>query len=132
MEKTRQDLKVTFQNFRACRLTKDQVFRLWKCAVKDDDRLVDAVIGNLYEQMIAFDLARAEIVMQLIIDRDETAAPTFRGLLQDIASDPFPTNGRSPPQVPFATQDFQGAGVPQELIRPIISMNKSHDPDVNA
>jgi hypothetical protein len=131
-EKTRQDLKVTFQKFRACRLTKDQVFRLWKCAVKDDDRLVDAVIGNLYEQMIAFDLARAEIVMQLIIDRDETAAPTFRDLLRDIASDPLPTNGRSRPHVPFATQDFQAAGVPRELIRPIINMNESNDPDVNA
>src|ERR1700731_3827843 len=37
--------------------------------------------------MIAFDLARAESVMQLIIDRDEAAALTFRDLLQEIATD---------------------------------------------
>ena len=78
-EEAPQNLYVALQNFRARRLTKDEVFRLWKCAVKDDDRLVDAVIGNLYEQMIAFDLARAKIVMRLTIDRHEAAAPTFRG-----------------------------------------------------
>jgi hypothetical protein len=126
-----QNLNVALQNFRACRLTKDQVFRLWKCAVKDDDKLVDAVIGNLYEQMIAFDLARAEIVMQLIIDRNEAAAPTFRGLLQDIANNRLP-NGQSRSPTPFATQHFQQPGVPRELVRPIISMNKLNDPDVNA
>jgi hypothetical protein len=131
-EKTPQNLKVALQNFRACRLTKDQVFCLWKCAVKDDDRLVDAVIGNLYEQMIAFDLARAEIVMQLIINRDVAAAPTFRGLLQDMAGNRLPTNGQSRSWVPIATQHFQEPGVPRELVRPIISMNKMNDPDVNA
>jgi hypothetical protein len=65
------------------------------CAVKDDNKLVDAVIEKLYEEMIAFDHARAEAVMQLIIDRDEAAAPTFRGLLQDLASNNVPKNGQS-------------------------------------
>jgi hypothetical protein len=129
-EKTRQSLKVALQSVQTSRLTKDQVFRLWKCAVKDDDKLVDAVIEKLYEQIIAFDLARAEIVMKLIIDRDEAAAPTFRGLLQDLASHCLPTNGQSRPRGPFATQ--QELGVPRELIRPIININKTSDPDVNA
>ena len=52
-ERTPQDLEVILRSLRGCRLTKDQVFRLWKCAVKDDDKLVDAVIEKLYEEMIA-------------------------------------------------------------------------------
>jgi hypothetical protein len=27
--------------------TKEQIFQLWKCAIKDDDRLLDAVIQNI-------------------------------------------------------------------------------------
>ena len=60
-------------NVRRFRLTKEQVFRLWKCAVKDNDKLVDAAIEKLYEEMIAFDPARAESVVQLTINRDDTA-----------------------------------------------------------
>ena len=40
-ERTPQGLNVMLQSVRECRLTKNQVFRLWKCAVKDDDKLVD-------------------------------------------------------------------------------------------
>jgi hypothetical protein len=47
-ERTPQSLNVILQSVRECRLTKNQVFRLWKCAVKDDDKLVDAVIEKLY------------------------------------------------------------------------------------
>ena len=106
-ERTPQGLNVILQSARECRLTKDQVFRLWKCAVKDDDKLIDAVIEKLYEEMVAFDLARAETVMQLIIDRDEAAASTFRGLLQDIATSDLPKTGQSRYQ--GATQHLSGA-----------------------
>ena len=94
-ERTPQSLNVMLQSVRECRLTQNQVFRLWKCAVKDDDKLVDAVIEKLYEEMIAFDIARAETVMQLIIDRDEAALPTFRDLLQDmtLSGDASATSG---------------------------------------
>jgi hypothetical protein len=117
-----ENVNVILQSVRQCRLTKEQVFRLWKCAVKDDDKLVDSVIEKLYEEMIAFDLARTESVMQLIIDRDEAAELTFRGLLQDIA-----TSG-----LPKAGQSRRRGYDPRELIRPIISINKTNDPDVNA
>ena len=129
-EGTPEGLNVILQSTRECRLTKDQVFRLWKCAVKDDDKLVDAVIEKFYEEMVAFDLARAETVMQLIIDRDEAAAPNFRSLLQDIATSDLPKTGQSRYQ--GATQHLRELGVPRELIRPIISINKTSDPDVNA
>jgi hypothetical protein len=143
-ERTPQNLNVILQGVRGCRLTKDQVFRLWKCAVKDDDKLVDAVIEKLYEEMVVFDFARAETVMQLIIDRDEAATPTFRGLLQDIATSGLPKAGRSPghgygaPPAMCATpslsamQQMHELGVPRDLIRPIISINKANDSDVNA
>ena len=131
-ERTPQGLNVMLQSVRECRLTKNQVFRLWKCAVKDDDKLVDAVIEKLYEEMIAFDLARAETVMQLIIDRDEAAVPTFRDLLQDIATSDLPKTDQSRCHGASPTPHLQELGVPRELIRPIISINKTSDPDVNA
>ena len=65
-------------------LTKEQIFQLWKCAIKDDDRLLDAVIQKLYDTIIAFDFERAENVIRLIIDRDEAAEHNLRGMLQDI------------------------------------------------
>ena len=65
-------------------LTKEQVYQLWKCAIKDDDRLVDALIQKFYDTMIAFDPKRAEIVIRLIVDRHEAAEPTFHRLLRDI------------------------------------------------
>ena len=128
-ERTPQGLNVMLQSVRECRLTKNQVFRLWKCAVKDDDKLVDAVIEKLYEEMIAFDLARAETVMQLIIDRDEAAVPTFRDLLQGIATSDLPKTDQSRCHGASATQHLQELGVPRELIRQIISINKTSDPD---
>jgi hypothetical protein len=131
-ERTPQGLNVILQSARECRLTKDQVFRLWKCAVKDDDKLIDAVIEKLYEEMVAFDLARAETVMQLIIDRDEAAAPNFRGLLQELATSDLPKTGQSRYQGASPTLHSQELGVPRELIRPIISINKTSEPDVNA
>ena len=94
-ERTPHSLNVMLQSVGKCRLTKNQVFRLWKCAVKDDDKLVDAVIEKLYEEMIAFDIARAETVMQLIIDRDVAALPAFRDLLQDVVASDHPKTDRS-------------------------------------
>jgi hypothetical protein len=65
-------------------LTQEQLYRLWKCAIKDDDRLVDALIQKLYDTMIAFDPKRAEIVIRLTVNRREAAEPTFHRLLRDI------------------------------------------------
>jgi hypothetical protein len=65
-------------------LTKEQLYRLWKCAIKDDDRLVDALIQKFYDTMIAFDPKRAEIVIRLIVNRHQAAEPTFHRLLRDI------------------------------------------------
>jgi hypothetical protein len=65
-------------------LTKEQVFRLWRCAIKDDDRLVDEIIEQLYENIIAFDYKRAECVVQLIVRRSLTASCALRSLLKDM------------------------------------------------
>jgi hypothetical protein len=74
----------TLQSLQTGQLTKDQVYRLWKCAIKDDDRLADALIQKIYDGMIAFDPKRAETVIRLIVDRHEAAEPAFQDLLRDI------------------------------------------------
>ncbi len=72
------------QSLQTGQLTKEHVYRLWKCAIKDDDRLVDALIQKIYDTMIAFDPKRAETVMGLIVDRHEAAEPAFQDFLRDI------------------------------------------------
>ena len=65
-------------------LTKEQIYRLWKCAIKDDDSLADVLIQIIYDTMIAFDPKRAETVIGLIVDRHEPAEPAFQDFLRDI------------------------------------------------
>ena len=65
-------------------LTEGQVYRLWRCAIKGDDKLVDLALERIYDEMISFDPECTSTVMQLIINRDEVAEPTFRALLMDI------------------------------------------------
>jgi len=60
------------------------VVRLFKCAVKDDDTLVDAIVEILYGTMKDFDAGRAKKAVELIVDRDTTAASKFRALLDDL------------------------------------------------
>jgi hypothetical protein len=50
---------------------------LFKCAVKDDDTLVDAIVERLYFTMKDLDAARAEYAMGLIVDREATAGSKF-------------------------------------------------------
>ena len=55
-----------------------------KCAVKDDDTLIDAIVEKLYGTMKGFDAERAKQAIELIVDRDTTAASKFRALLDDL------------------------------------------------
>jgi hypothetical protein len=65
-------------------LNEFQVVRLFKCAVKDDDTLVDAIVEKLYNTMKDFDAGRAKKTVELIVDRDTTAASKFKTLLDDL------------------------------------------------
>jgi hypothetical protein len=65
-------------------LTESQVVRLLKCAVKDDDKLVDAIVEKLYSIMKDFDAARAKQAVELIVDRDTRAASKLGALLDDL------------------------------------------------
>jgi hypothetical protein len=65
-------------------LTQEQVFRLLRCAIKDDEELVDEIIEQVYENIVAFDYKRAECVIELIVRRGVTARWAFRLLLKDM------------------------------------------------
>jgi hypothetical protein len=65
-------------------LTEAQVFRLFKCAVKDDDALVDLIIERLYRTMKDLDANRARDAVELIVNRDTTARSKFAALLDDL------------------------------------------------
>ena len=65
-------------------LTQEQVFRLLRCAIKDDEDLVDEIIEQMYENIVAFDYKRAECVIELIVRRSVTARWAFRSLLKDM------------------------------------------------
>jgi hypothetical protein len=77
-------LHTILQGVRRSALSREQVFRLWRCAVKDDDDLVDEVIQQVYENIIAFDCERAESVIELIVRRNLAAGCAFRSLLKDM------------------------------------------------
>jgi hypothetical protein len=63
-------------------LTQDAIFRLWKTAIKDDEKLLDEVIAAVHDQMISFDRERAERVMELIIRRHRDAKDAFKAMLR--------------------------------------------------
>ena len=65
-------------------LTQEQVFRLLRCAIKDDEALVDEIIEQMYGNIVAFDYKRAECVIELIVRRSVTARWAFRSLLKDM------------------------------------------------
>ena len=65
-------------------LNEFHVVRPFKYAVKDDDTLVDAIVQKLYGSMKDFDAGRAKQAVELIVDRDTTAASKFRALLGDL------------------------------------------------
>lgn len=77
------NLNAILQSVRRSNLTKEQVFRLWRCAIKDDDELVDAMIQHAYEDIMALDCARAECAIGLIIRRHMAAGHVFEALLKD-------------------------------------------------
>jgi hypothetical protein len=66
-------------------LTQDGIFRLWKAAIKDDEKLLDDAIADAYDQMISSDRARAERVISLIIRRHREARDALKALLSDLS-----------------------------------------------
>jgi len=63
-------------------LTREAIFRLWKAAIKDDEKLLDEAIAAVHEQMISSDRVRAERVIELIIRRHRDARNAFEAMLR--------------------------------------------------
>jgi len=57
-----------------------------RCAIKDDEELVDEIIEQVHENMLAFDDKRAECVIELIVRRSVSARWAFRSLLKDMGA----------------------------------------------
>jgi hypothetical protein len=89
------DLNDTSLKFRRSSLTKEQAFRLWRCAIKDDHTLVDELIRHVYQDMIGFECERAERVMELIVARNTRAGCAFRYLLDDMRRVPCALRGQT-------------------------------------
>jgi hypothetical protein len=66
-------------------LTHDAIYRLWKMAIKDDEKLLDEAVANLYADILSFDRARAERVISLIIRRHHVSRDAFKTLLSDLS-----------------------------------------------
>jgi hypothetical protein len=68
-------------------LTPEQVFRLWRCAIKDDEQLVDELIESVYQNILAFNDRRAESVIELMCRRSIASRWAFHMLLKDMDAD---------------------------------------------
>jgi predicted acylesterase/phospholipase RssA len=77
-------------------LTNEQIFRLWRAAVKDDGKYVDLIIQKVYDGMMAFNAERGETVIELMIRRHKTAGDAFRDLLDDVQESNVATLPRPP------------------------------------
>jgi hypothetical protein len=71
-------------------LSPHAIFRLWKAALKDDEKLLDEAIASVHEQMTSLDQARAEHLMSLIIRRHRDAKGAFKAMLIDIRTQSQP------------------------------------------
>lgn len=90
-------------------LTVDAVFRLWRAAMKDDDRLIDRLIQTLYDDMVSFDCKRTGSVMKLVIHRDRSATSAFDALLIDLKR--FRHDGH---HLRLSTSSYMGGGKASE------------------
>jgi hypothetical protein len=62
-------------------LNEIQISRLFKCAVKDDDALIDGIVERLYRTI------KDDRTVGLIVDRDATAGPMLMALLDEVLPD---------------------------------------------
>ncbi len=68
-------------------LNEIQISRLFKCAIKDDETLIDGIVERLYRTIKGADARRADRTVGLIVDRDEAAGPMLMALLDEVLSD---------------------------------------------
>ena len=68
-------------------LNEIQISRLFKCAVKDDETLMDGIVERLYRTIKEADARRADRAVGLIVDRDATAGPMLMALLDEVLPD---------------------------------------------
>jgi hypothetical protein len=65
-------------------------------AIKDDEKLLDEAVANLYADIVSFDRARAERVISLIIRHHRESRDAFKALLNDLSKRRQPVKAATP------------------------------------
>jgi hypothetical protein len=71
-------------------LTSEAIFRVWKAAINDDEKLLDELIATVHKQMMSLDQARAERVMSLVIRRHCNAISNVQLIILSRSSSSWP------------------------------------------
>jgi hypothetical protein len=64
-------------------LPTEQLFKLFRAAIKDEGNTRDHEIQSTYEDIVSYDRERARSVMELIVRRHETAWNALNALLAE-------------------------------------------------
>jgi len=64
-------------------LTTEELFGLFRAAIKDDDRIINCVIQTVYDDLMSYDRERARAVMELLVRREPLARSAFQALLTE-------------------------------------------------
>ncbi len=81
------DIKVSLSS--RVGLSPNAIFRLWKAALRDDERLLDDAIAAVHDHMMLSDRVRAERVISLIIRRHRDAKGAFKAMLSTLGRSRF-------------------------------------------
>jgi hypothetical protein len=64
-------------------LTAEELFELFRAAIKDDDRIINSVIQTVYDDLLRYDSGRARGIMELLVRREPLARSAFQALLTE-------------------------------------------------
>jgi len=77
-------------------LPAEDLFKLFRAAIKDDEDILDLMIKFTHEDIVSYDREGARIVMELVVQRDPLASSALYALLAE-ARDTQPSVAGSGP-----------------------------------
>ena len=64
-------------------LSAEELFELFRAAIKDDDRIINSIIQTVCDDLMNYDAERARAVMELLVRREPLARSAFQALLTE-------------------------------------------------